>query len=212
VPRPNQLILVTGTGTEIGKTWVASKLATALRRRGVSVRARKPAQSFAPEERGFTDAEVLAAATGESPVDVCPAHRWYDTPMAPPMAADALGRPPIALADLAAEVDFDDGVDIGLVETAGGVRSPLAHDGDTIDLARLLRPDSVLLVADAGLGTLNAVRLSTDALNEWRVHVFLNRFDSTNPLHTANEEWLTKTYGLEVSIDIAELASLLGAR
>jgi dethiobiotin synthetase len=205
VPRPNQLIVVTGTGTEIGKTWVASKLATALRRRGVRVRARKPAQSFAPEERGFTDAEVLAAATGESPVDVCPAHRWYDTPMAPPMAADALGRPPIDLADLAAEVDFDDGVDVGLVETAGGVRSPLAHDGDTVDLARLLRPDSVLLVADAGLGTLNAVRLSADALNEWRVHVFLNRFDSTDELHGANKEWLTKTYAIDVSTDVDDL-------
>lgn len=207
MPRPHQLILVTGTGTEIGKTWVAAKLATALRRRGVRVRARKPAQSFGPDERGFTDAEVLAAATSESPVDVCPSHRWYDTSMAPPMAADALGRPSIGIAELAGEVEFPDGVDIGLVETAGGVRSPLAHDGDTVDLARLLSPDTVLLVADAGLGTLNAVRLSVEALKEWPVHVFLNRFDPANALHCANKEWLVDNYGMEVSTALDELVT-----
>jgi dethiobiotin synthetase len=209
VPRPAQLILVTGTGTEVGKTWVGARLATALRRRGVRVRARKPAQSFAPDERGSTDAELLAAATGESAVAVCPSHRWYDTPMAPPMAADALGRPPIAIADLAAEVDFSDAVEIGLVETAGGVRSPLAHDGDTVDLARLLSPDAVLLVADAGLGTLNAVRLSAEAMDEWPVHVFLNRFDAADALHKANKEWLVTRYGMRVTTDIVELAATL---
>jgi dethiobiotin synthetase len=209
VPRPDQLILVTGTGTEVGKTWVASRLAADLLRRGVRVRARKPAQSFAPDERGSTDAEVLGAATGESPVDVCPRHRWYDVPMAPPMASDALGRPPIAIADLAKEIDFGADADIGLVETAGGVRSPLAHDGDTVDLAGLLRPDLVLLVADAGLGTLNAVRLSADAMKEWSLHVFLNRFDSSESLHNANKEWLTHHYGLQVTTEIAQLAATL---
>ena len=40
------------------------------------------------------DAAVLGAATGESPEEVCPPHRWYEVAMAPPMAAEALGRPP----------------------------------------------------------------------------------------------------------------------
>ena len=50
------------------------------------------------------------------------------------------------------------------METAGGVRSPQADDGDAVDLVRLLAPDLVVLVADAGLGTINAVRLCVDAL------------------------------------------------
>ena len=94
-----------GTGTEVGKTWVAARLATVLRERGLRVAARKPAQSFEPGE-GPTDAEVLGAATGEDPGTVCPHHRWYEAPMAPPMAADALGRPPIAIAELAGEIGF----------------------------------------------------------------------------------------------------------
>jgi len=203
--RPKQLLLVTGTGTEVGKTWVGAHLLEALRGHGLSVAARKPAQSFGPGE-GPTDAEVLAAATGEQVETVCPKHRCYEVPMAPPMAADFLGRPPIAIADLAGEIEFPDGVDVGLVETAGGVRSPLAHDGDTVDLIGLLKPDAVVLVADAGLGTLNAVLLSYAALAPLPVHVILNRFDVQDTLHVANCRWLTERFGLSVVTAVDELA------
>jgi len=207
--RPERLVFVTGTGTEVGKTWVGARLAEVLHARGLRVAARKPAQSFAPDEAGQTDAEVLAAASGEAPETVCPRHRWYEVAMAPPMAADALGRPPIKITALAAETVFPDGIDVGLVETAGGVRSPLAHDGDTVDLAARLRPDAVVLVAAAGLGTINAVLLSFAALAPVPVHVILNRFDAEDGLHAANRQWLTEHYGLDVSINVDTLADRL---
>jgi dethiobiotin synthetase len=205
VPRPERLLLVTGTGTEVGKTWVGAHLLETLRAQGLSVAARKPAQSFEPGE-GPTDAEVLAAATGEDPETVCPRHRWYEVAMAPPMAADALGRPPIKIAELAAEIDFPADVDVGLIETAGGVRSPLAHDGDTVDLMARRQPDAVVLVADAGLGTLNAVLLSFAALAPSPVYVILNRFDADDDVHVANRQWLTEHFGLDVSVDVGTLA------
>ena len=194
-----------GTGTEVGKTWVGAHLLEALRGRGLKCAARKPAQSFGPGE-GPTDAEVLAAATGEEAETVCPRHRWYEIAMAPPMAADALGRPKIEISKLAREIDFRDGVDLGLVETAGGVRSPIAHDGDTVDLMALLGPDAVVLVADAGLGTINAVLLSYAALAPARAHVFLNRFDAGDALHVANRMWLSERFGLHVVTDVEQLA------
>lgn len=203
--RPERLVFVVGTGTEVGKTWVGAHVLQALRERGLAVAARKPAQSFAVGE-GPTDAEVLAAATGEAVDRVCSRHRWYELPMAPPMAADALGRAPIKIADLAAETSFAGAAEFGLVETAGGVRSPLAHDGDTVDLIGLLRPDDVVLVGDAGLGTINAVRLSYGALAPARVHVFLNRFDAGDGLHVANRRWLSERFGLDVTVDIDALA------
>ena len=202
--RPERLIVVAGTGTEIGKTWVGARLAEAVRAGGLRIAARKPAQSFQPGE-GATDAEVLAGATSEDPETVCPRHRWYEVAMAPPMAADALGRPPIKIGDLAAEIEFPHGIDVGLVETAGGVRSPLAHDGDTVDLMALLKPDAVVLVADAGLGTINVVLLSYAALAPVPVHVFLNRFNAGDPLHAANRNWLIEHFGLDVSVDIDSL-------
>ena len=86
--RPERVILVTGTGIEVGKTWVTVELARRLRADGVEVAARKPAQSFAPEDT-MTDASLLGEATGESAATVCPPRRWYPMPLAPPMAADS---------------------------------------------------------------------------------------------------------------------------
>jgi dethiobiotin synthetase len=189
------LVLVLGTGTEVGKTWVACRLA-----RHLGAVARKPAQSFSPGEA--TDADLLAAATGEAPEMVCPPHRWYPVPMAPPMAADALALPPFTIADLASELSWPNDERARLVEGAGGVRSPLAHDGDAIDLARAISPDIVVLVADAGLGTINAVRLSVAALNGWPVVVYLNRYDDGNDLHRRNRAWLEERDGFRIAVSV----------
>jgi dethiobiotin synthetase len=201
---PRQVIVVSGTGTEVGKTWVGSALLRALRSEGVAVAARKPAQSFDPAD-GPTDADLLAAASGQSPHDVCPAHRWYERPMAPFMAAEALGRPPFTLADLVGELHWPEGVEVGLVEGAGGPLSPMASDGgDTADLAAILKPDLVLLVAEAGLGAINAVRLATRPFEPLApVVVLLNRYDRGDGLHRANRDWLVERGGFDVRTDPA---------
>ena len=67
-------VVVTGTGTEIGKTWVTAAALRALRARGIDAHGRKPVQSFAPGDP-TTDATELAAAGGEHPEVVCPPHR-----------------------------------------------------------------------------------------------------------------------------------------
>jgi dethiobiotin synthetase len=189
--RPPRLAVIAGTGTGVGKTWVAARLAEHLTAGGLRVAARKPAQSYEPGT-GPTDADILGSATGEPPQQVCPPHRWYEKPMAPFMAADALGRPPFTLTELLAEIRWPDGIDIGLIETAGGVRSPITSDGaDTIDLTRALDPELVILVADAGLGTINAVRLSAAAIDNPTTIIFLNRHDPTDDLHRRNQTWLT---------------------
>jgi dethiobiotin synthetase len=192
---------VAGTGTDVGKTWVAARLLATLRAAGATVAARKPAQSFDPADdpAGF-DSAVLGAASGETSETVCHPRRWYEIAMAPPMAADALGRGRVILAELVQELAWPaPPVDVGLVETAGGVRSPQGHDGDVVTLAGLLAPDIVLLVADAGLGTLNSVRLSVGALPDAApVVVVLNRYDEGNDLHGRNRRWLTEEDGLAV--------------
>jgi dethiobiotin synthetase len=211
---PDRLVVVVGTGTEVGKTWVAAGALTALRAAGRSVSARKPAQSFEPDDLR-TDADVLAEATGETPTEVCPPHRWYETALAPPMAADALGRPPFTLDELVAEIGWAPGTAVGLVETAGGVRSPLSSDdGDAVGLIARLGPDLVVVVADAGLGTLNAIRLTLSALAEAvgpaaATIVALNRFDPGDPLHRRNRDWLAEHDQCQVVVSVDELVAYL---
>jgi dethiobiotin synthetase len=211
MPRPDRLVAVVGTGTDVGKTFVAVGLLRAARATGARVAARKPVQSYSADG-GATDADVLAGATGDEAGAVCPRHRWYETPMAPPMAAELLGRPAFTVADLAGEVQWTEGTDLGLVETAGGVRSPIASDGDSAALARAAVPDAVVLVADAGLGTINAVRLSCDALDGMAVTVVLNRFRAGDELHERNREWLAARDGYDVAWSIDSLLARLDGR
>ncbi len=196
---------------------MAARLLADLHAAGLRVAARKPAQSFEPDDDpAVRDAFVLGAASGEPAEDVCPPHRWYEVAMAPPMAAEALGCPPFTIQDLTLELRWPgDPVDVGLVETAGGLCSPLASDGDCLALCRALAPDVVVLVADAGLGTINAVRLTVEALRVLSrdVVLVLNRFDASVDLHERNREWLEARDGLMVVVvpggesDLADIVS-----
>lgn len=205
-PRPDTLLVVVGTATEVGKTWTAARLLATIAATGRTVAARKPAQSFAEGAPEPTDAEVLASATGEHPSRVCAPHRTYPVAMAPPMAADVLGRPVPRLAQLLDELSWDPGTSVGLVEAVGGLRSPLAADGDSLDLVTALRPDLVVLVADAGLGTIDAVRSAHHALAGHDVVTYLNRFDPDDDLHRRNAAWLRDVDHFHVVTSLALLA------
>lgn len=201
--RPERLVVVVGTGTGVGKTWVAAQLLAHARAGGATVAARKPVQSFTPCDAD-TDADVLALATGEGPEQVCPRHRWYAMAMAPPIAAAFLGTAPPTLAALLGELEWPpEPLDVGVVETVGGPRSPLADDADSADLAAALEPDLAVLVAPAGLGAINAVRLCAPVVPAPLV-VFLNHFDGSD-LHDRNLRWL-QALGFDVVVDVAELA------
>jgi dethiobiotin synthetase len=209
--RPTTLIGVLGTHTEVGKTFVTANWLSYLRGQGLNVAARKPVQSFNADDV-TTDAQQLSFATGEVETDVCSAGRNYPLALAPPMAADSLHRSRIELGVLLQEITWPVGIDVGVVETVGGPYSPIAHDGDSIDLIRGTQPDAVLLIADAGLGTLNAVRLCLQCIGDMPTTVYLNRFDTANELHRLNRQWLQKKYGVTTAIDEYELSAALSHR
>jgi dethiobiotin synthetase len=184
--RPERVVLVTGTGTEVGKTWVACRLAVALRDRDLVVAARKPVMSYDPDDDPLaSDAVLLARATDETPEAVCAPHRWYPVAMAPPMAAEALGRPGFTVEELVGEIVWPAGTAVGIVEGAGGVLSPLADDGDAVTLAEIL--------------------------DRWPITVVLNRYDALDDIHRRNRAWLVDRDGYDVVISAEQvLQPLLG--
>ena len=200
---PDCVVVISATETEAGKTWLTAQLARALRDAGIPVAARKPVQSFTDTDER-TDADVLAEATGENPLVVCRPHRRFPVAMAPPMAADFLGQSSFKIAQLINELDLPE-TGVALVEGVGGPRSPLAFDGDTVDLARGLDADFVVLVAGADLGAINAVLLSAGAFRPRAVVVFLNRFDAGDELHVENLRWLRGNTSLEIVTAVDDL-------
>ncbi|MFE9251846.1 dethiobiotin synthase [Streptomyces sp. NPDC007088] len=152
--------VVTGTGTEIGKTVVTAAVAAATTGRRVAVL--KPAQTgLEPGEPGDA-AEVARLAGGQvTAVELA----RYPEPLAPATAARRAGLPPVRpyeIAEAAGKLAADH--DLVLVEGAGGLLVRFDDDGATLaDAARLLAAP-VLVVAPAGLGTLNSTALTSEAL------------------------------------------------
>lgn len=154
-------LFVTGTDTEVGKTAVTAALAYALRRKGLSVGVMKPAATGCGRRGGrliSEDAELLLKASGaEDPIElVCPYR--YEPPVAPSVAGASisLGHIEECFRALAARHD------IVLVEGIGGLLVPLDARHTVADLAvRLNLP--VLVVARAGLGTINHTLLTLEA-------------------------------------------------
>ncbi|MEV0343995.1 dethiobiotin synthase [Nocardia sp. NPDC050713] len=152
------LLLVTGTSTDVGKTVVTAALAATARAAGLSVAVCKPAQTgIAPGEPGdLAEVERLAG-----PVKTLELAR-YPEPLAPDTAALRCGQPLLTLKETAAAVRSLDDADLTLVEGAGGL---LVRVGEftLVDLAREL-DGPVVVVAAAGLGTLNHSELTVRAL------------------------------------------------
>jgi len=66
-----------------------------------------------------------------------------------------------------------------------------------------------VLVADAGLGTINAVLLSVGVLDPWPVTVVLNRYDQLDDLHRRNRAWLVDRAQLDVVISAEQVLPIL---
>lgn len=156
------VLVVSGTGTEVGKTVVTAAIAAAAVAAGRSVAVLKPAQTgVGPDEAG--DAAEVARLAGPSVTAVELAR--YPEPLAPDTAARRAGLPTLSPSDIAeAARELSLHHDLVLVEGAGGLLVRFDEAGHTLADAAVLLGAPVLVVAAAGLGTLNATTLTAEAL------------------------------------------------
>lgn len=156
------VVVVTGTGTGIGKTVTTAALAAAALEKGRSVAVLKPAQTGVTEHEPG-DVDQVRHLAGEAVTGAELAR--YPEPLAPETAALRAGLPcvrPEEVAETAQKLAASH--DLVLIEGAGGLLVRFDERGSTLaDVARLLAAP-VLVVAAAGLGTLNATALTTEAL------------------------------------------------
>ncbi|HTN54338.1 MAG TPA: dethiobiotin synthase [Anaeromyxobacter sp.] len=174
-------LFVTATDTGVGKTEVSCALLLAARAAGLDAVGMKPAQSGeAPGES--SDAERLrVAAGGVEPLEaICPYR--FGPPLAPAVAARLEGRE-VSLARIVAAARALAARHAALlVEGAGGLLVPLTERESFADLASALGLP-VLLVARAGLGTVNHTALTVEALRRRGLRlagIVLNRTGPTD--------------------------------
>ena len=162
------VLVVSGTGTEVGKTVVTAAVAALAASRGERVAVVKPAQTGEPPGSAG-DLEVIRRLSGSGAIRTVELARFPD-PLSPEAAARAAGQPPLDLAEAAVVVkQLAASADLVLVEGAGGLLVRYDPAGATIaDLAAMLAAP-VLVVTTPGLGTLNHTALTLEALSTRRL-------------------------------------------
>jgi dethiobiotin synthase len=155
-------LLITGTDTRVGKTWVGRALGKVLAAAGRRVVAIKPVETGCSDATALLeDGALLAAATGQAE-PLAALHR-FAAPLAPALAAEAEDQA-IDLDALILRIEaLSTGADLVLVEGTGGLLAPITWEWTVVELARTLGAAALVVGVDR-LGTINHTLLTLSAL------------------------------------------------
>lgn len=196
-------IFITGTGTDIGKTYVTALLAKSLVQKGINAGYYKAAISGA-DSIDESDAGYVKRISGINQETETLLSYLYKNPLSPHLSARIEGNPvemDKVKKDFEAVLNSHEYV---FVEGSGGIVCPIRLDDKCFimleDIVKALELD-IIIVADAGLGTINAAVLTVSYLREKGINIrgiILNNYDENSLMHEDNLFMIEKLSGIKV--------------
>ena len=161
-------IFVTGTGTDVGKTYVTGLIVKKLHEAGLSAGYFKAAVSGNDRDSSGNlipgDAKFVKDISGISqPLEtMCP--YIYERAVSPHLASRIEGNPVRMDVVKAGYESVVATYDYVTMEGSGGILCPISYDDEKIMLEDVIKELglSTILIADAGLGTINSVVLTVE--------------------------------------------------
>lgn len=200
-------LFITGTGTDIGKTYITSLIIKKMNEHGKKIAYYKAAMSGNTQHNNeklyLNDGEIVKQISGiNQPLEeMCP--YIYKTPVSPHLASKIEGNP-VNLQNVLQKFDnLSKKYDYITVEGSGGIVCPLRFDNQQIMLKDFIKKRNMncLLVADAGLGTINSVVLTVEYM---RLHnltikgIIFNNYNCKSELHIDNKFMCETLTGLKI--------------
>jgi dethiobiotin synthetase len=193
-------ILVTGTDTAVGKTWISSILIRLLNQAGIRTGGYKPVCSGAElSQDGSTfwaDVDALRTACPSNPEGevvsedlVCP--QRFQSPVAPNVAARLEGREVEDLLLREGVNAWRGKVKQLVVEGAGGLYCPLSDRTTVLDLAVDLQP-TVVVVAANRLGVISHTRLTVETLKRHGLNIAAMVLNEVRPNQSDPDQQLAR--------------------
>ncbi len=208
-------VFITGTGTDIGKTFVSAGLIRHLRSVGRRVEALKPVVSgFDPQAPDASDPAQLLAALDRPPTmtEIERIAPWrFRAPLSPDLAAQREGR----VVDFKALVGFSrDAITRAqgavLIEGVGGVMVPLDERHTVLDWMTVLRVP-VLLVAGSYLGTISHTLTALHVLAQRKLDIMAVAVSETAGSTVALDDTVATIARFAVPIDVIAIPRGAGA-
>lgn len=211
-------LFITGTGTDVGKTFVSGLILKKLRESGKNAAYYKAAMSGNDRraDGSLIPGDALyvkeVSGIGQPLEEMCP--YVYEHAFSPHLASRLEGDP--VRMDVVKEgfASLCRTYEYVTVEGSGGILCPLREDGEWIGLTDVIRALGLgcLLVADAGLGTINSVGLTAFYMKEKGIPlkaILFNRFQPGNVLHEDNLRMCEELTGVKVIACVEEAAGEL---
>lgn len=200
-------LFITGTGTEIGKTYITGLILKKLAENQKSAAYYKAAMSgnVRSMDGSLVPGDALFVKTisgiAQPMEEMCP--YLYETAVSPHLASRIEGNPVVLDNVLRAFDRVCRDYDYVTVEGSGGILCPLRFDEQIIQLEDFIRARSLncLMVADAGLGTINSVVLTAEYMKYHHIPVkgiLFNHYEPGNILHEDNKLMCEAMTGLKV--------------
>ncbi|SPF52413.1 dethiobiotin synthase [Candidatus Desulfosporosinus infrequens] len=220
-------IFITATGTDVGKTFVTGLIVKKLREAGYKAGYYKAAISGAEvTENGLIpgDADYVnqVANLGETMENLV--SYVYEQAVSPHLAARLEGNPVEMDVVKAAYKKAVAKYDYVTVEGSGGILCPIRYDHIKIMLEDIIKELalSTVLIADAGLGTINAAVLTVEYLRQKGIPIkgiIFNHYHEGNVMEEDNKKMVeimtglpviafVKDNDLELNLDADKLAAL----
>ena len=207
-------IFIVGTGTDVGKTYIAGLILKEFIRSGINAAYFKAAMSgnMRDSSGNLIPGDALhvknVSGTTQPLSEMCP--YVYERAYSPHLAARIEGNPVDFDAVMAKFDALSAKYDRVIMEGSGGILCPIRLDGEKEiwleDFVRA-RDFGCILVADAGLGTINAVGLTVSYMKAKGMRltgIIFNRFKPGNILHEDNLKVCEYLTGLKVIACVKE--------
>lgn len=186
-------IFVTGTGTDIGKTYVTARLVKHLKDQGLKVAYYKAALSGAIvlNDQIIPEDMEIVRKYAQLEYDDCKVSFIYTEAYAPHLASRNSNNPvdlEIIKNDLS---QLEKSHDMVVIEGSGGIICPLCYDNQTIMLNDVIKLANypLLIVTPSGLGSINGSVLTANYAKQLELKILgfiMNEFEENNILHQDN--------------------------
>jgi dethiobiotin synthetase len=175
-------LFITGTDTDVGKTYVAAGLAVTLRKMGIDVGIMKPFAAGTPQKKGFKseDVEILSRAAQVSDPEYLMNPQFFKMAASPYTASKSLKVKVRVKSVLSNFKKLSKLHSMLLVEGMGGIMTPILKNYFVTDLIKDMKLPAVI-VTRTRIGTVNHTIMTCKMCEKYKIPIkgiIINNFDS----------------------------------
>lgn len=175
-------LFITGTDTDVGKTYVTAGLAVVLRKSGIDVGVMKPFAAGKEQKKGFKseDVEIIANAAQVNDPEILLNPQFFPIPASPYTAMKTLKIKPKVDLILSSFKHLSKLHSMLLVEGMGGIMTPILKNYFVTNLIKDMKIPSVLVIRTK-IGTVNHTLMTVKMCEKYKIPIkgiIINDFDS----------------------------------